>query len=129
MPLGQAVADADGAELEGEPALLQNPALYGVRDLSQRQAARDDLVPTVDDGDKGAFHLSLRHAQGVQQSPLPGPVDAAHQFVAVEGAFGTVDPFHFLFSPASDGIYDYDLMRRIILRIGDYHPGAGLRVI
>ena len=79
---GDAVADADDAELEGRAAGHAHAGLDRVDDLAQVHVAGNDLAERVGDADERALHLGVAHAEGAQQRAVRGALPAALDLVA-----------------------------------------------
>ena len=69
---GDAVADADGAELERDAAGQVYPFFDKLGEITQMKVTGNDLVPGIGDADKRPFEILVSHAQGVQEGPLGG---------------------------------------------------------
>ena len=63
---GDAVADGDGAELEGDALSGANPLLGGLGEAAQMDVAGGDVAGQVGDGDEGLFHVLVGDAHGHQ---------------------------------------------------------------
>ena len=71
---GDAVADADGVKLEGDPPRHPDPGLDRLGDLVEVDVARYELVPGVDDRDEGAVHLLVYEAGALEEGPVGRPL-------------------------------------------------------
>ena len=67
---GDAVADADGRDLDGHAAGHVDAGLHSLGDLVEVVVAGDDVVAGVEDGDERALHLLVGEAIGLQEAPV-----------------------------------------------------------
>jgi hypothetical protein len=65
VPHGDAVADANGAELERDAAGQMYPFFNKLSEITQMKVTGNDLVPGVGDADKRPFEILVSHAQGI----------------------------------------------------------------
>ncbi len=69
---GDAVAHADGRDLEGDAAGEVDACLHGLGDLVEVVVAGDDVVAGVEDRDERAVHLFVGEAVGLKEAPVRG---------------------------------------------------------
>ena len=79
-----AVADADGGDLERRAAGHADAGLHGVGDLVEHQVPGDDLVRRVDDGDERPRDLLVGETVGLEQAAVRGLGQAALHAVAAQ---------------------------------------------
>ncbi len=92
-----AVADADGGELDRRPARAPDARLHGVRDRAEVDMAGDYLVFSVDDADKRPVELLVGIAHRLEQRAVRSALHAlldlvAPHFAASSTALTTASP-------------------------------------
>ena len=82
VPLADAVADGDGAELPGDAPRLDDPLLNEVRQLPQVEVAWYHLSERVDHCDHGFAQVLPVQTGAVQQRPVSRPLNPVGQHPA-----------------------------------------------
>ena len=81
---GDAVAHADGGDLERHAAGHVDAGLHGFADLIEVVVTGDDIVAGVEHRDKRAFQLLVGQAVGLEQAAVRGARNAASDGVAAK---------------------------------------------
>ena len=81
---GDAVAHADGGDLEGHAASHVDAGLHGFADLIEVVVTGDDVVAGVEHRDKRALQLLVGQAVGLEQAAVRGARNAASDGVAAK---------------------------------------------
>ena len=89
---GNAVAHADGGELDRSATCHTDAGLHGLGDLVQMHVARDDLILSADHTDDGATQFLVCEAQGAEQRPVGNAVHAAFHQITTHAC----SPYYFL---------------------------------
>ena len=81
---GDAVAHADGGDLERHAACHVDAGLHGFADLIEVVVTGDDIVTGVEHRDKRALQLLVGQAVGLEQAAVRGARNAASDGVAAK---------------------------------------------
>ena len=82
VPHSDAVADADGRELDGRAAGRRYPQLDGLRDFPQMHMPGDNLVKSVDYADERLLQILITVPHGMEQRPVRRAGNALLDYIA-----------------------------------------------